>query len=348
MSLDITKLIFELTQAEGVSGFEGAAARLACERLAPYCDSAEVYQTGTVLGYRACGRENAPKLLLDAHIDQIGFMVSEVLEGGMLRVLPIGGVDPRMLLASEVRILADKPMMGVFACLPPHLQTAADYKKSVPVDEMVIDTGFSEEYVREHVKPGTPVALVGAPVKLKNGSITSRSIDDRAGFAAILYALDLLKDDKLLCDLIVMGSAGEETSFRGAITGAYHTAPDYCVAVDVSHAKTPGAPADKTFEYGGGAMIGMGPNLDRAMAKRMAELARAKEIKYQIEVMEGHTGTNCWPIQVSREGVACALLSIPLRYMHTPIETIKVSDAEAVGKLLAEFIRTFDGGAVCC
>ena len=140
-------------------------------------------------------------------------------------------------------------------------------------------------------------------------------------------------------------SAQEEVTGLGAQTGAFAVQPEYAIAVDVTHGRTPDGPSDGVFDLGSGAAIGMGPNLHRGLTKALIRTAKANDIDYslEIEVMEGHTGTNCWPIQVSREGVACALLSIPQKYMHTPVEVVSLADVEAVADLMAAFLREFDG-----
>ena len=151
--------------------------------------------------------------------------------------------------------------------------------------------------------------------------------------------MEQLKDVALDVDLYVLGSTQEETHSTGAITAAYGIVPDLCVAVDVTHGDSPDAPKEKTFALGGGPAIGVGPNCTSWMAKRMRRKAKELEIACQTEVMSGHSGTNAWPIQVSREGVATAVLSLPQRYMHTPVETVSRTDMANTARLLAAFIK---------
>lgn len=337
-------LVDELTrlcETPGVTGFERPAAECAAELLRPFCDSVEIDAAGTVTGMRHCGKKGAKTVLLDAHIDQIGFLVTEVLDGGFLRFTTVGGVDPRMLLGCEVELLCSPPRFGVISCTPPHLLKAGEQNKSVPVDEMLIDTGLLN--AREAVPVGTPAVFAERMIQLEPGSITGKCLDDRAGVLAIVHAMEQLHDSPLAVDLAVQFSVQEEVTSLGAMTGAFRVRPDYAIAIDVSHAKTPDAPGDSTFNYGGGVMIGMGPNFHTPLTKALIRTAKAEGMDYQLEVMEGNTGTNAWEMQIAACGTAMALLSIPLRYMHTPIESIQLSDLESVSGLLYHFLRNFDG-----
>lgn len=335
------EMLTQLCSADGVTGFEGNAAQAAKKLLTPYCDRVSFDRCGSVLGWKSCGKPNAKTVLLDAHIDQIGFMVTDVLEGGFLRFTQVGGIDPRMLLGAEVTILTEQPRYGIIACMPPHLLSAGEQDKAVPIHEMLIDTGLLD--AKPVIPIGTPVVFAQPPYALTEGQLTGKCLDDRAGFVAIVQAMRQLKDVDLDVDIVACGSVHEETDSLGALTAAFHVQPDYGIAVDVSHAKTPDSGSDDAFEFGGGVLIGMGPNLHRGLTNQMIKVARAEEIPYQLEVMEGNTGTNAWEMQVVRNGIAMGLLSIPLKYMHTPIETIQLSDVEAVSDLLTAFLRTFHG-----
>ena len=337
--MELVKTLTDLCQTPAVTGFEQAGAKKVCELLAPLVDTVRIDTVGSVIGIRRCGRENARTVLLDAHLDQIGFLVTEVLDGGFLRFSPVGGIDPRMLLGGEVDILTAEPIYGVISCTPPHLLKPGEEDKSVPIHEMLIDTGLTD--AKSRIKVGTPIVFRQKMVQLSKDSITGKCLDDRAGIATRHYALEKLRDTALSDDLAVLISVQEETSSLGAITGAYALRPDYAIAIDVTHAKSPDAPGE--FEYGGGVVIGMGPNLNTALTKSLIKTAKAEDMEYQLEIMEGFTGTNAWDLQIAGTGAATALLSIPLRYMHTPIETIKLSDLESAGDLLYHFLRSFDG-----
>ena len=157
-----------------------------------------------------------------------------------------------------------------------------------------------------------------------------------------------LREKELSVDLYVLGSTQEETHSSGAITAAYEIAPNLCVAVDVTHGDSPDASKNETFKLGGGPVIGVGPNCTRSLSGRLKELAAELDMPVQIEVMPGSSGTNAWPIQVSREGVATAVVSIPERYMHTPVEVVNQTDLENTAALLAAFVESLGEGGTTC
>ena len=335
--MDIQKTLESLCALPGPSGFESEAAKGAEQLLRPLADEVYTTRLGSVVGVRRCGKQGAKKLLLDAHVDEIGILVTGH-EDGFLRFRTLGGVDPRMLCDREITLLTTPPTFGVVACLPPHVQTAEDMNKSTPVSELYLDVGLGEEEAKTRVPIGTPGVFRGGCAPLGEDQCCGKALDDRACMTAILYALELLKGKELDVELYVLFSTQEETSSAGAITAVNAIAPDLCVAVDVTHGRTPDGPKDKTFPLGGGPAIGMGPNMSRTLTQRLIALAKREKLDYGIEVMSGHTGTNAWPMQICREGIATAVVSLPLKYMHTPVEVISRTDLECTAKLLAAFV----------
>ena len=329
--VELFETIEMLTSLSGPSGFEASPARVAAALLKPLVDEVTIDKMGSVVGVRRCGKENAPKVLLDAHLDEIGLIVTGV-EEGYLRYRSIGGVDPRMLPDSELLVLTPQPILGVVACLPPHVQNAADYSKSIPIADLRIDVGMTQEEAEKAVPIGTPVVYRSKCFRLGESQICGKAMDDRACFATLLRTMELLKKEALDVDVYVLGSTREEVSGVGATVGTFAIHPDCCVAVDVTHGRTPDASAEKTLKMGDGPAIGVGPNMTRWMTERMVRKAKEAEIPYQLEIMAGHTGTNGWDMQISREGVATSVLSLPLKYMHSPIEVLEEQDAEQVSQ----------------
>ena len=322
------------------SGFESPAAAVAAELLRPLVDEVSIDRMGNVLGVRRSKAPNAPRLLLDAHLDEIGLIVTGI-EDGFLRFRSIGGVDPRMLPGRELVVLTDPPLRGLVAC-----PAGGDEGKSVPLNELYVDVGLSQSEAERAVPVGTPMVDRAGCFPLGEEQMCGKSMDDRACFVTLLRAAELLRDRELDVELHIMGSTREEVSGAGAVVGTWAVAPDFCVAVDVTHGKTPDGPADKTFALGGGPAIGVGPNMTRWMTERMIAKAREHSIPYQLEIMSGHTGTNGWEMQISREGVATSVLSLPLKYMHTPVETLSLADMEGVAQLLAAFVENLGKEAV--
>lgn len=333
----LKEMLTALCPLPGPSGFERPVALKAAELIRPLVDQVEIDQMGNLIGVRRCGKENARRVLLDAHLDEIGLIVIGS-ENGFLRFRTIGGVDPRMLPDREITILTNPPLFGVVACLPPHVLKDGDADRSAPITELFIDTGLTQEQVESLIPAGTPCVFRDGCFELGDHQMCGKSMDDRACFITLIRALQILKDKTLDVDLYILGSVREEVSHGGAATAAYAIAPDCCVAVDVTHGKTPDSPKDRTSELGGGPAIGVGPNMTRWMTERMFAKASEASISVQYEVMAGASGTNGWDLQIAREGIATSVLSLPLKYMHSPVETLDLNDMEAVAQLLSEFV----------
>lgn len=338
--MDCFSTLERLCTLAGPSGFEGTVAQTAKELLEPLVDEASIDRLGNVIGLRRCGKPNAKRLLLDAHLDEIGLVVTGI-EEGFLRFAPIGGVDPRMLPARELTILtAPEPLFGVVACLPPHVQTAADHDKSVAIEDLRVDVGMSQEEAEKAIPIGTPMVYREGCFRLGGDQVCGKALDDRSCFTILLRTAELLKDTDLDVDLYIMGSVREEVSGTGSIVGTNAINPDWCVATDVTFGITPGLSEDQvSCKLYGGPAIGMGPNMTWPLTDRMIAKAKALDIPYQIDVMEGHTGTNGWHMQICLEGIPTSVVSLPLKYMHSPIEVISLEDLEHTAQLLAAFVK---------
>ena len=331
--MDMKHVLETLCGCTAPSGFEAPAAQAARALLEPLVEQVSIDRMGNVIGVRRCGKPGAKTVLLDAHLDEIGLIVTGA-EEGFLRFSTIGGVDPRMLPGREVTILTDPPIPGIVA---PPTPLQDDESKAVPIPELVVDAGLTQEQAEKLL--GTPMVYRGSCFPLGEDQMCGKAMDDRSCFAALLRCLELLKDKNLDVDVYVMGSTREEVSGVGATVGTWAVQPDCCVAVDVTHGRTPDGPSDKTFVLGGGPAVGVGPNMARWMTQRLLDKAKEREIPFQQEVMSGHTGTNGWEMQISREGVATAVLSLPLKYMHSPIEVLSLTDLEHTAALLAAFVE---------
>jgi len=337
--MNIKETARELCALSGPSGFEEAASRRAGELLRDLVDEVHTDAMGNVLGLRRCGKEHARRLLLDAHMDEVGFIVTEQTEG-YLKFAALGGLDPRTLPGREVWIQAPEgPLYGVIACLPPHVLTAEQREQAVEIKDLFIDAGLSQEEAVRRIPVGTPGVFEGGMFDLQGDNFVSKALDDRLCAAVILQVMENLKDEALPCDLAVLLSGQEEVGLRGAAPGAFALEPDWCIAVDVTHARTPDAPRSETFEPGKGCTVGVGPNANRALTNAILAAAKEKGIPYALEVMPRSSGTNAWAIQTSRQGVATAIVSVPVKYMHSPVETASLADAEAAASLITEFIR---------
>jgi endoglucanase len=334
--------ILALCDLPGPAGYEEPVAALCKKLLEPYVDQVTTDVLGNVIGVRRCGKKNAKKLLLDAHIDEVGLIITGH-EDGFLRFSALGGVDARMLPASEIKILTDPPVTGVIGVLSPHLLRGDESDKTIKTEDLFIDIGLDQEAAKKAVPLGTPAVFNTAPRVFGDGLICAKGLDDRVCFAALVRALELLKDKPLEVDLYILGSVQEELGTRGAKAAAFDIRPDWAVAVDVDYASSPDAKEHWLKSIGGGAVISKGPILNRRLTDLAAALAQERGIKYQIGVEAGDTGTNARVINLPGAGVATALLDIPLRYMHSPVEVVSVQDAEATAQLLAAVAESLKG-----
>ncbi len=334
--------IIELCNMAGPAGFEKTVAARVREMMSPFMDEIRTDIMGNIIGVKRCGKENAKKLMFDAHIDEIGFVITGH-EDGFLRFSTLGGVDARMLPAAEIKILTEPPLIGIVAAAPPHILEAGDSEKTIKTDDLFIDIGMNQDEAKKAVPVGTPAVYNAGARVFGTDSICGKSLDDRASFACILRALELLKDEKLDVDLYVMASIQAAVGTRGARTGAFSVSPDWCVVVDVDHAKTPDHNKHDVRETGGGAVISKGPNMNRRLTDISEKCAQEHGIKYQIGVESGDSGTNAAVIQITREGVATALFGLPVKYMHSPVEVLNLNDAEAVAALLCETAKALKG-----
>ncbi len=337
--MNLYKILLELTTSFGSSGREGDVCDVAKKYLDEYFDEVIRDDLNNLCAISSDINESKPLVLLDAHIDEIGFVVTYITDDGFLKVAATGGFDRRILTAQQVVIHGKKPLMGVITSIPPHLEKDGD---SMPgVDEIYIDIGYCKQRAEEMVSLGDRATIVSSAHSMLNGRFNAKSLDNRAGVTAILYALQLLKDKTPNCRLAVLFSSQEETSGAGARTAAFEISPDYAIALDVSFALTSDDKPEKCGKMGDGVMIGISPILDSGMSDKLLSIAKEKGIKHQVEVMGGKTGTNADYIAVSKSGVKTALLSIPLKYMHTPTELVDIEDIKATGELIAQYLMDF-------
>jgi putative aminopeptidase FrvX len=344
--MEFHEIIKTLCEVNGPSGFETAVICQAETLLRPLVDETWIDAAGNLIGVRRCGKEHAARVLLDAHLDEVGLIVTGI-DQGFLRFHAIGGVDSRILADCPVTLLTDPPILGVITCMPPHLQEKDAFDKSAAMEEMRIDIGLPEEQAKKQVPLGTSGVYRSTCFFMGDHLLCGKAMDDRAGFAVLLQTLKRLEGTPLPFDLYVMGSVKEEVGGAGAGNGAFAIEPDCCIAVDVTFGKTPDVSREKAFPLGSGAAIGAGPNMTRWMSQRMERIAKENQIPYQIEVMEGSSGTNGWAMQTVREGIATMVVSLPLKNMHTPVEVLDLKDAEVVSELLASFLGTLEEEPSC-
>ena len=337
-AMELNELIKNLSGLCAPTGFEKPAADYITALVTPLADEVRSDVMGSVIAVKRCGKPGAKKLMLEAHMDEIGLIVTGY-DKGFLCFSSLGGVDPRMLPGLEVRICAPAPCYGVIDALPPHALSAEEMEKAFPADKLRINAGLSEEEAKARIPLGTPVVFASGCTELGEKCLCGKSLDDRACAAILIKTLETVQDTELDVDLYLLFAVQEEIGGRGATTATFAIAPDHAVAVDVTHAHTPDAKKSETMEFGKGPAVAVGPNINPVMSDALFRLAKEKDVPVQTEVIPGNSGTDGWEIQISREGVSTAVLSLPLRYMHTPVETLHLDDAENTVRLLSELVR---------
>ena len=332
----------KLCAASGPTGFERPVAKLAEEHIKPFADETCVDILANVVAVKRCGKPDAEKLLLAAHLDEVGLVVTGH-EDGFLCVGQIGGLDPRVLPDRELTILTDPPMLGVVSVQPPHVLKPEDMSKALKLEDIRVDAGLSQEEAVRLVPLGTPIVFNTEGFDLLNGRYVSKALDDRVCFATLIRTAELIDEalkqgKKLPRDVYFVGSSGEERAEGGAAAAAFETEADICIAVDVAQAKTPDSTSFKyPGELGAGPILKIGPNTTKSVQKRIVEIAEKDGIPLQKQPAPGNSGTDAWAMHIVRGGVASAVVEVPLRYMHSPAECIDFADIENCARLLAAY-----------
>lgn len=333
--MDLKNTVISLSEVCGASGNESPAAELALAMLREYCPDAHI-RNGSVIGNFGTFSDNKRHLVIDAHIDQIGFVVTDITDDGFIKIGNIGGIDRRLLPAQPVVVHGKKDIKGVICSVPPHLTDGCEV---LSFDDTAIDTGYSQAELKDIVSLGDSITFDVKCRELLNDRLTGGALDDRCGIAAVLYALELIKSAETAYNVTVVFSSQEEIGERGAKTAAFTVDADIALAVDVSFAYAIGEDENMCGYLGKGAMIGVSPSLSRKLSNRLINTAKKSDIPYQTEVMNELTSTNADRYSVSRCGAETCTISIPLRNMHTPVEVIDMKDVELTGRLIAEFIK---------
>lgn len=328
-------LIKKLCCASGIPGDEKQAIKVSFEEISKYADT-HVDKNGNVIAQM--GNKNSDlHIMLDAHIDQVGFIVTDIDKNGFIKFSACGGIDSRILPAMRVKILGKSVITGVIGSMPPHLTKSKD-EQICDISDLFIDTGMDKKALSKVVSLGDRIVFAQEPEVLLNNRIASPALDDRAGVACLIECAKILSKSNLKCKLSIVFSVQEETGLLGARTAAYKINPSEAVLVDVSFAHQPMLQRDNCAHISKGPMIGIAPILNKSMYQKFISIADNKNIPYQLEVMSGTTSTNADAVTITRCGIPCSLISIPLRYMHSPTEVIDLIDVKNSAVLISEYI----------
>ena len=336
MPPDLREHLQALCTAPGPSGHEGPVRAVIHESWARLADDLRADALGNLIALkRGGGPEPRHTIMLCAHMDEIGLIVSEVREG-FIRTAPLGGIDYRALLAQPVLVHGRRTLKGLFGAAPPHMARSRD-RYPTP-DDLWVDVGLPAAEVAALVRVGDLITIDAPAVPLKGDHLAAKALDNRLAVAVVTLCLDELTRREHAWDVVGVAAVQEEVGSYGALTAAYQIAPDIAIAIDGSWGVQKDVGDDEGFALGDGPTIARGPNFHPLLVKALHAAADALEIAVQIEPTPGHSGTDAWEIQVSREGIPTGLIGVPMRNMHTPAEVVNLRDVTRAGRLLAAFI----------
>lgn len=341
---DLNAHLRAMVEAHAPSGHEGPLRDYLGGVWGPLSDELSTDGLGSLIATKrpTRGQEPSLRIMLAAHMDEIGLMVREVVDG-FISLHRISGVDNRVLPAQAVIVHGRRPLPGVVAAKPPHMLPMAERRNYEPLDQLLVDVGLEPAEVEALVQPGDLITQDAPMIELQNGRLAGKAMDDRASVAALTVCLQQLQTLQHGHEVCAVATAQEETGLLGARTAAWRVKPDLAIALDVDFAVQPGVEADNSVVLGKGPGLPVGPNFHRRLVERLRDTARRHEIPLQGGVIAGASGTDAWAIQVARAGVPTALLGIPVRNMHSPVETLDPRDIERAGRLLAHFIADVEG-----
>ncbi len=337
--MDLKELIVSLSSLMSVTGYERRSTD-ALNRIIGRCfDEGYTDPVGNHIFVKRSGKENAPKILIDCHFDEIGMMVTGYKAGGFLTFTNVGGVDTRLLPSSEVVIYGKETIPGIIATTPQSMRKPGDDQLK-SIDQLVIDTGYESEELEELCPLGTPIGYKGEYQELKNGKLVGKAFDDKACGACAVHGIHGVDSLDLVADIYFVFATREEIGCVGAGPAAYGIDPDYAMVIDVTNSWIPEMTGMKWTAVGTGVSIDVSPVTNRKLTKMTAKLCEEKGIPYTYRASPGSTGTDANATGTVREGIPTVLCSLPLRNMHTAKELLSMADAEALSGLVSEFIKS--------
>lgn len=280
-------------------------------------------------------------LLITAHMDAVGMLVAGI-EDGLLHLTAVGSLDPRLLPGQPVTVHGRQPLKGVISARPIPLLPEDEKKEAVGFNHLLVDLGLPPRRLSQLVRVGDPVSFATEPMELGEGILSGHSLDNRASVAALTLVLDALRTKDHAWDVWCAATTQEEVSYAGGVTSTFDLQPDLAIVLDVTYGQSPGATGWQYFPLGGGPTLGIGPHIHPFLHKHLRALAEEKKIPHAIEPMPESSLTEAGPIQLSAAGVPTAVISIPIRYMHSPVEVVALADIQNTAQLLTEFVSSLN------
>ena len=340
--LDTKEFLKQMVEGTGVSGYETPVAALISKTFAEVADEVRTDVLGNVIAHKKGEGSDPIRVMVASHMDEIGMMVTKIDERGFLKFTQIGGIDQRTLVSQEVRVHGKKDLLGIIGMKPPHLLTPDERNSAIKMQDMVIDLGLPVEEVKSCVSIGDMVTINRNFIQLAGDFAAAKAMDDRAAVAVMYECMKELAKLRHSADFYAVSTTQEEVGTRGAMVSTYHVEPHIGIAIDVCHGEMPGIPEQDAAPMGKGPNLAFGANIHPKVYERLVDVAKENNISYTIDPVPAGTGTDAWAMQVTRAGIPTGLISIPLRYMHTSVETLSMADVKASGKLLALFIASID------
>jgi len=345
---DILPFLKSLLSVAGLSGDEAPAAGLIAEKWRPLVDEVHLSRVGSLHGLRkGSGNSPRPSIMIAAHMDGIGMRVSKIVDG-FLHITNIGGIDLRVLPGAEMTVHATSGKeMPAVVVLPPARFLPESAGDGFPgIEHLLVDTGLLPREVARQVRVGDLVSFANEPLELAGGVISGHTVDNRASVAALTVCLEELQNKMHTWDVWAVATVQEEVSLLGAYSSAFALRPQVAIVLDAGFASGPGASGWQAFPMGKGVGLCIGPNMHPFLHKKLKELADRLEIPWYLDITPTDSGTDAFAVQITAEGIPTALMELPIRYMHTPVESVAVKDIERVGHLLAEFVASLEADFV--
>lgn len=338
---EIFPLLRDLCGIMSVSGHEARGKTDLDALISTYFDEHRTDHNGNHIFIKRCGKTDAPRLMLDAHFDEVGMLVTGIHDGGLLSVAPVGGLDRRILPAAEVTVYGTEEIYGVIAAVPPHLQKPGDSKKAPAFDEIRIDTGYDRDMLEKITPVGTPVGFRSPTLTLFGDTVCGRGFDNKACCAAVIAAVAMTPADALIADIYVTLSSREEVGRPGGCAlAAAEIMPDMAIVTDTDFGAFPGVESWETIRSGDGAALSLSAVTDHLLTRRICDIADKNNIPYQTIVEAEDTGTNATLLTLVGDGIPTAVISVPIMNMHTYNEVLSLGDIRDTAALISAVISS--------
>ena len=342
-AFDVKEHLRDLVAIHAPSGYETELSQHLQTTWDEWVDEFDHDGMGSLIGIKRTTNPSPStrKIMLAAHMDEIAMVVRDIVDG-FIFVHDLAGVDERNVLAKPVIVHGKTSLPGVVAAKPPHFVPLSRRRKYPTFRELVVDVGLPADVVAEQVRIGDPITFDAPLIELRSDLVSGKALDNRASVAALSYCLYELTRMTHQWDVYAVATVQEELGLGGAIASANQIEPDLAVAIDVTFASQPRVNTDESFDFGSGVAIGIGANFHPAWVKHITDTADRYEIKAAQDVLPASSGTDAWAIQVANLGVVSGLVSMPIRSMHSPVETVSIKDIKRTGRLLAHVIADLE------